>query len=162
MSIQDAKARLAAKEAGDLGALTPRPIFLWCAAVTAIAAVLVFLNEDSLVDPTVSGSGTAYAMVLVFLVLIAAFFIVCFRSPALGNRLLGFAGVMKRQDRVIDREDGSSVQFTRTDAVDTALEAKRRSTRRKTARHQRKQIAAVTREMQKAQSPSNETDQPAS
>ena len=149
MSIQDAKERLAAKESGAPTALTPRPVFLWCSAVIALMAVLVFLNEDQLVDPLQPGSGTAYALVLVFLVLIAAFLIVCYRSPALGNRLLGYAALMRRSSRVIDRDESTSIQFSRTDAVDTGLEAKRRSSRRKAARHQRRHIAAVTRDMQK-------------
>lgn len=159
MSIKDARERLAAAEAGLPSALTPRPIFLWCAATAAVAALLVFINQDRLVDPAQTGSSTAFAMVLVFLVLIAAFFIVCFRSPALGNRFLGYAGLMKGQDRAVDREDAASLNFTRTNAVDTGLEAKRRSTKRKTARHQRKHIAQITRDMQRTDQAADPSDQ---
>lgn len=156
MAIKDVEKRKSDRQA----ALEPRPIFLWFSLFAAVAAITVFLMEDSLVDPSVEGSAMGFALTLIALVMIAAFFVLCYRSPAFGNRLLGYSGLMERNfGKKVEDKGSSAISGGGLASVDSAIGAKRQNTQRKRARHLRKQTAAATRAMQ-AEEKHAEANQP--
>lgn len=134
------------KEDADLKAeaLRPRPVFLWVAAVVASLAVVAYLFEGVFIDAS-GGGAMGYALLLSLLVVLAIFFVFCYRVPSLGNRLLGYGIAF---DKNVDRKEKSSLQYTGSFQVETGLSEKRVASRRKQARHSRRKLAEVTRQMQ--------------
>lgn len=137
-------------------ALRPRIGFVVVAGILCACAVLVYLFENSLVGPRGEGS-VAFAFVLGFLVLSAMIFVLFYRSPRLGNRLLGFDSVLKKPSK----SEKSSMSYTGSFHVETGLAEKRMNTQRKNMRHSRKHYAEVTRQMkaEKAQAAPDKTDE---
>ncbi|NVJ97364.1 MAG: hypothetical protein HWE25_04375 [Alphaproteobacteria bacterium] len=121
----------------------PRVAFLWAAAVTSVTAVLAYLFEDMLVGQD-NENALGYALLLGLLVLVSMFLVLCYRVPRIGNRLLGYdvASIPKRE------KEKSSLQYTGSFQVETGLTEKHMNSRRKQARHSRRKLAQVTREMQ--------------
>ncbi|WP_417451853.1 hypothetical protein [Kordiimonas sp.] len=132
------------KEENELqaDALKPRIGFLVVAGVLCAGAVAVYMFEDMLVGTRGEGS-VAFAFVLGFLVLSAMVFILFYRVPRLGNRLLGFDSVLTKEGK----SEKSSMSYTGSFHVETGLAEKRMNTQRKIARHSRRHYAEVTRQM---------------
>jgi len=138
------------KKEEDLAAeaLRPRPVFLWIASVTATLAVMAYLFEDVVIGAS-GGGAMGYALLLTILVVLSIFFVFCYRMPSLGNRLLGYSVAF---DKPTERKEKSSLQYTGSFQVETGLSEKRVASRRKQARHSRRKLAEVTRQMQAVES----------
>ncbi len=120
----------------------PKPIFLVLASVAALGAVVAYLYQNTIVE----ASGiTAFAFLLLMLVLIAMGFMLCYRVPKIGNRLLGYDIVIAPKKKSVNE----GYHYTGTFKVETAIDTKRQNSKRKQSRYNRRKIAAVTREMQK-------------
>jgi hypothetical protein len=123
-------------------ARTPKPIFLVLASIAALGAVVAYFYQNAIVE----ASGiTAFAFLLLMLVLIAMVFMLCYRVPKIGNRLLGYDAVIGPKEKSVNE----GYHYTGTFKVETAVDTKRQNTKRKQSRYNRRKIAAVTREMQK-------------
>ena len=81
------------------------------------------------------------------------FFMLCYRVPTIGARLMGYHKLTGDKKSV-----KSDVQFTAGFKSETAVDAKRLNTKRKQARHSRRKLAAITREMQLEKSEKGEFD----
>ncbi|NVJ71076.1 MAG: hypothetical protein HWE08_12015 [Alphaproteobacteria bacterium] len=124
-------------------AMRPRAGFLWAAGVVSILAVLAYFFEDMMVEPDGNGA-LAYAVLLGLLIMLAMFLVLCYRMPRIGNRLLGYdVAIMPTREK-----EKASFQYTGGFKVDTGLDEKRMSSKRKQARHSRKKLAETTRQMQ--------------
>lgn len=139
MSIEDARRRMSEDETVR-DAKTPKPAFLYLSGLSALATIVVFLNEERFVDPELPGSGVAYGIVLMFLIFLGAFFIVCFRSPALGNRLLGYGGLLDKGPGSVGERTSGSSPFGRSFSSESALDAKRASSKRLQAHQARREL----------------------
>jgi len=146
------------KPESDLGlekeASKPRPVFLVAAAVVSMVAVGAYLFEEAIITST-RGGAVAFAVIIIFLVLLALGLVLCYRMPRLGNRLLGYDVVIVNRDKQVK----SDVQFSGGFKAETGLETKRMNSKRKQARYSRRKLAEVTRQMQQEQTAdSNKTD----
>lgn len=122
----------------------PRIGFLIASGVAAVLAVVAYIYEDEIVNAGQTDGSLTYAILLIVLVLAAMFLMVCYRVPSMGNRLLGYHR-LNAQPKMTAKSD---VQYSAGFKSDTGVETKRLNSRRKQARHSRKKLAAVTREMQ--------------
>lgn len=136
----------------------PRIGFLISSAVAALLAAAAFLFEEDIIAQSPSGSGVTYALILLSLVFAAMFLLLCYRVPRIGNRVLGYNKMTVESDKKVK----SDVQFSAGFKSDSAADTKRQNTKRKQARHSRRKLAAVTREMQqeKAQQAQSATKDP--
>lgn len=135
------------------GQLTkPRIGFLVAAAVAALLAVTAYIYEDEIVGSGPDSAGITYAFLLVSLVLVSMFFVLCYRSPKIGGRLLGYDRLSGKPTKKIKAD----VQYSAGFKLPTGADTKRQNSQRKQVRASRKKLAAVTREMQK-----QHTDEPA-
>jgi len=132
-------------------ALRPRRGFLVAAAFAIFLALLAYMFEDNIVANEDGGQLT-FAFLLIFLVLAAMLLVFCYRSPQIGNRLLGYDVVITKPNN----GDKTDIQYSGGFRAETGLETKRRNTRRKEARYSRKKLAQTTRAMQKDQPVSND------
>ena len=130
----------------DADALRPRPGFLVAAAICIGLALAAYMFEEEIVIDAGGGQLT-FAVLLIALVLGAMGFVLCFRNPKLGNRLLGYDVVLKKTDKGAK----SDLQFSAGFIADTGADTKRKNSKRKQARHSRRKLAQVTREMQQEQ-----------
>lgn len=122
----------------------PRLGFLLASGIAALLAAVAYFLEDEIVTASPGNSGVTFAFLLIALVLAAMFLLLCYRVPRIGNRLLGYhklSGDPKATAK-------SDVQYTAGFKADSGIDAKRQNTKRKQARHSRKKLAAITREMQ--------------
>ncbi len=133
-------------------ALRPRRGFLIAASLTSFAAVAAYIYEEAIVS--LSGS-TVFAIVLAILVLLAMFFVLCFRVPRIGNKLLGFDVILTAPKQ----KEKASLQYTGSFNIETGAETKRMNTKRKQARHSRRKFAEVTRKMQAEQASGHNSDE---
>lgn len=122
---------------------TPRLIFLVAAAVLAGLAFFAYFLEDTIVSEDGRGALT-FAFILISLVFGAMFMLLCYRNPRLGNRLLGYSVSQNAQSP----KAKSDVQYSAGFKGETGIDVKMRSTARKQARHSRKKLAEITRQMQ--------------
>lgn len=122
----------------------PRIGFLVASGVAALLAVIAYIYEDEIVSMGETDGSLTYAILLIILVLAAMFLMVCYRVPSMGNKLLGYHR-LNAQPKMTAKSD---VQYSAGFKADTGVETKRLNSRRKQARHSRKKLAAVTREMQ--------------
>lgn len=129
----------------------PRAGFLVAAAVVSVTATMAYLYEDSIITAT-RGGAMAFAVIIVFLVLLALFLVLCYRNPRIGNRLLGYDVVIVKQGR----QAKSDMQYSAGFKADTGVETKRMNSKRKQARHSRRKFAQVTREMHSEQKNNSE------
>lgn len=132
-------------------ALEPRRGFLTAGGVTSILGVLAYLYEETIV---MTSGPVAFAVILVFLVLVSLFLILCYRKPVWGNRLLGYDIVLVNPDKKIK----SDVQYSGGFKAETGAETKRMNSRRKQARYARRKLAQVTREMQSEKTDNKSTE----
>jgi len=134
-------------------ALRPRRGFLVAAAVAIFLAFFAYFFEDDIVASS-SGGQLTFAFLLIFLVLAAMLLVLCYRSPHIGNRLLGYDVVITKPDKGVK----SDVQYSGGFKAETGLETKRMNTRRKQARYSRRKLAETTRQMQQEQPASDDID----
>ena len=113
-------------------------VFLYLAAAMVLLAILAYLFEEALYDLTLRDATFVY--VLVFAVIGALFFLMCYRFPKLGLPLLG------KSVYVADDADGErgDYHWSLGFKQETATDFKRASSRRKLARHARKEAARNT------------------
>ncbi|MBL4791040.1 MAG: hypothetical protein JKY60_19000 [Kordiimonadaceae bacterium] len=125
----------------------PRRGFLALASISMFLAVLVYLYEDVVVETMSSDTSSgnlAFAILLVFFVIFAMIMIMCYRTPRLGNRMLGYDAVIKKAMA----ERSGSVHYSAGFSSESGSDTKRRNTQRKQHRSERRRLAKVTREMQ--------------
>jgi len=144
--------KLKKQEQDDLQAeaLRPRVGFLIASAITGILAVVAYFalaaqNGDFL-----------YVLLIGFLIFLAMFLLLCYRQPQLGNRFLGYeVASMPRREK-----EKSSLNYAGSFEVESGLAEKRMASKRKQARHSRRKLAEVTRQMQaeKTSEPTKKTD----
>lgn len=132
----------------------PRTGFLISAGIAAALAAGAYIFQDDFAGP--DDSGVTLALVLLVLVFAAMFLLLCYRVPRIGNRLLGYHKLNSDEKMSVK----SDVQYSAGFKSDTAVDTKRLNSRRKQARHSRKKLAAITREMQQQATADKET-QPA-
>lgn len=133
--------------------LKPKMGFLLASGSAAVLAVVVYLYEEDITTGAQNDTGITFAFLLIALVLLAMFFLLCYRVPGIGNRIMGYDKLTGRKKTV-----KSDVQFTAGFKSETAVDAKRMNTKRKQARHSRKKLAAITREMQQENSEKPDLD----
>lgn len=129
---------------------TPRVGFLVAAAISAALTVMCFLYEDEIVGSSSGDGALVYIFLIVTLVFVTMGLLLCYRVPRIGNRLLGYdklAADPGKQSAAVE----SDVKYSAGFKTDGAVDAKRMNSKRKMARHSRRRLAAVTREMQKEQ-----------
>lgn len=118
------------------------PIWLIFGLVTISATVAAYLFEDDILYIS-NGSEFAYSVLLLLLVLMTLFFVMCYRNPALGEKIIGKAPDVER-----GKKDKTSFLYTGFTKTSSASDEKILNSGRKKARSTRKHYAAVTREMQ--------------
>ena len=133
--------------------MRPRMGFLLASGAAAFVAMVVYIYEDDIISGAPGDSGITFAFLLIALVLLAMFFLLCYRVPKIGARLLGYHKLTGEKKTV-----KSDVQFTAGFKSETAVDTKRLNTKRKQARHSRRKLAAITREMQQENSKKGELD----
>jgi len=121
----------------------PRPGFLVAAGVCILSALGAYFFEEQVVASS-GGGQLSFAILLVFLVLASMGFVMCYRSPRLGNKLLGYDVIISKPNKGVK----SDVQFSAGFKADTGADTKRMNSKRKQARYSRRKLAQVTREMQ--------------
>ncbi|MFC3050704.1 hypothetical protein [Kordiimonas pumila] len=124
-------------------AKTPRVGFLIAAGGVSALALTAYLFEETIITTTRGGS-MAFAVILIFLVLLALVLVLCYRNPRIGNRLLGYDVVIVNPDKKIK----SDVQYSGGFKSESGLETKRMNSKRKQARYSRRKLAETTRQMQ--------------
>jgi len=134
------------KDEVEAEATRSRPVFLVAAGVCVALVLVAYVFEDAIVSDSAGGQLT-FAAMLIFLVLLSMALIFCYRSPRVGNRLLGYDIVISKPERTVK----SDVQFSAGFKADTGADTKRMNSARKQARYSRRKLAAVTRQMQKEQ-----------
>lgn len=130
--------------------LKPKMGFLLASGAAAVTAMVVYIFEDDITAGAAGGagdSGITFAFLLIVLVLLAMFFMLCYRVPRIGARLMGYDKLTGEK-----KNTNSDVQFTAGFKSETAVDTKRLNTKRKQARHSRRKLAAITREMQQENS----------
>jgi len=133
--------------------LKPKMGFLLASGAAAVLAMVVYIFEDDITTSAQGDTGITFAFLLIALVLLAMFFMLCYRVPTIGARLLGYHKLTGAKKTV-----KSDVQFTAGFKSETAVDTKRLNTKRKQARHSRRKLAAITREMQQEKSEKGEFD----
>lgn len=123
-------------------AVKPKRVFLVAAAVVSMLIVGAYLYQDDII---LGSSPLAYGALLIVLVLLALALVACYRSPRLGNRLLGYDIIITDPDKKGAKSD---VQYGGGFKTESAADAKRMNSKRKQARYSRRKLAQVTREMQ--------------
>jgi len=123
----------------------PRVIFLILSGLFAAAAALTYFFEAWIIEQSYQQSATPFAVLLVMLVLLAILALLCYRLPALGNKLLGYSILLERDEK---RRANPGFHYTGVFEGDTAKDTKHMNSKRKRARYSRKKMAAVTRDMQ--------------
>lgn len=111
-------------------------IFLYLAALMMAFAVAAYAFQGSLQG--VTGDWTTFLFALVLPVVMALFFLYCYRTPRFGMKLLGRS--IELGDRG-EKEQGLSYNPFRSES---AIDEKLAQTRRKSARHLRKKLARAT------------------
>lgn len=141
MSIQDYRDR---EQEIDIRkkALKPRPVFLVSAWIFGFAAAGVLFNWQT--PENVNGKDFAYfyPFLLIVLVGLAAFMVACYRSPALGARLLGYGSVL---DHEIKDRKVKPFRYTSGFSSESPADEKRAASRRLTARQTRRRYARQSR-----------------
>ncbi|WP_374765003.1 hypothetical protein [Yunchengibacter salinarum] len=117
----------------------PRPAFLVLALFASAGAVATYLFENALTDG--GRALSTFLVLLVAFIVLALFFTLCYRVPRLGNRLLGYGAWLDQP------KDPRAAGFTYGGGFgsETGLETKHLSTRRKTARAERRRMAETQR-----------------
>lgn len=134
----------------------PRIGFLIASAIAAVLAIVAYIFEEDIVGSGPGDTGITFAFLLISLVLASMVLLLCYRVPRIGNRLLGYHRLTAKPKMTAK----SDVQYTAGFKSETGVETKQLSSRRKQARHSRKKLAAITREMQQQAAKEAEQDKP--
>ena len=113
----------------------PNLVFLVAGLVSIAGAVLVYIFEDKIRE---TSSDFAFAVGLMLLVLLTLFFLLCYRTPALGDRLLGKHVPPQAQDK-------ANFKYSAGFDSQSGIDAKRLNTQRKSTRAARKKAVAAQR-----------------
>ena len=126
--------------------------YLYLAALMMALAVAAYTFEGALYD--MAGSSSAFVFALVLPVLAALFFVYCYRNPRFGRKMMGHSAplVDKKQ-----RAGGLSYNIFKGES---GAQEKLAGTRRKSARHLRKQLGRATAEVAEEASESTEPTEP--
>lgn len=111
-------------------------VFLYLAALMILLAVVAYAMQGSLLGR--AGSWTTFLFALVLPVLMALYFLYCYRVPRYGLKLLGRSIELGDPG---ERTQGLSYNVFKGES---AIEEKLAQTRRKSARHLRKRLARAT------------------
>lgn len=120
-------------------------IWLLLGLITISATVVAYAFQEDIVYLS-NGSVFAYSVLLILLVLMTLFFVMCYRNPALGEKILGKAPDVKHSEK-----DKTSFLYTGFTKTPSASDEKILNSARKKNRSSRKHYAAVTREMKDAE-----------
>jgi len=112
-------------------------VFLVLAAVMMLLTILAYVFEEELFDLTYSHE--AFIVSITMGVLLALFFLLCYRVPRIGLRLLG-RGVELGQPR----DDNDSSSTFNVYKSESGTEEKLHHSRRKQSRHLRRKLARNT------------------
>ena len=123
------------------------PVWLVFGLITISATVGAYLYQDDILYHT-NASEFAYAVTLLLLVVMTLFFVMCYRNPALGEKIIGKAPDVEHSEK-----DKASFLYTGFTKTKSASDEKILNSARKKARSSRKHYAAVTREMQDDKKP---------
>lgn len=122
----------------------PKIGFLIASGLCAVLAGTAYLFEEEIIRNSPGNSGVTFALILIVLVLAAMVLLLCYRNPKIGARLLGYHRLTGETKNLAK----SDMQYSAGFKAETGVDMKRQSSRRKQARHSRKKLAQVTREMQ--------------
>lgn len=122
-------------------------IWLVLGLITISATVVAYLYQDDIIYYS-NDSMFAYSVLLILLVVMTLFFVMCYRNPALGEKIIGKAPDIEHGDK-----EKTSFLYTGFTKTQSASDEKILNSARKKARSSRKHYAAVTREMQDGEKP---------
>ena len=128
-------------------------LWLVLALVTISLTVVAYAYQDDIIYWS-NESAFAYSVLLLLLVLMTLFFLMCYRNPSLGEKIIGGAPDVERSEK-----DKTAFHYTGFTTTDSASDAKRLNTSRKKTRSNRKHYAAVTREMQDEKKPEDDNQE---
>ncbi len=128
-------------------------LWLILGLITLSTTAAAYLYQDDIIYYS-NGSPFAYSVLLILLVVMTLFFVMCYRSPALGNKLLG-----KAPDVNKTAKDNTAFHFTGFTKTESARDEKILNSNRKKVRNTRKHYAAVTREMQADKKPEDSSEE---
>lgn len=139
------------------GPKTGHPVFLILAAFSVVGLLATYNYEDALIGGFSGSLGSSsaslvFAVSLILLVLLTLFFVMCYRTPRLSDRILGKAKVLPDDETSGFKYTGGG--FTPASAGDE----KKLNSQRKSARAMRKQLAAKQRELDAKDNPSSDTE----
>ena len=119
--------------------------FLYLAALMILVAVVAYVFQGSLFDLT--GSESAFIFALVLPVLLALFFVYCYRTPSFGRKVMGHSAPL------VDKPGKTQGLSYNIFKGESGAEEKLAHTRRKSARHLRKQLARETAKLDDENAP---------
>jgi len=127
----------------------PQKNIMWLlfGLITISATVVAYAYQDDIIFYS-NGSVFAYSVLLILLVLMTLFFVMCYRNPALGEKIIGKAPNVDQT-----QNEKSSFHYTGFTKTNSASDEKILNSKRKKTRNTRKHYAAVTREMQDDKKP---------
>ncbi|WP_286830853.1 MULTISPECIES: hypothetical protein [Kordiimonas] len=140
--------KLNKEEKDDLQAeaLRPRIGFLIASAITGAAAVVAYFALAA------QSGDFLYVLLIGCLIFLAMFLLLCYRQPQLGNRFLGYDIVSTPRRE----KEKSSLNYAGSFEVESGATEKRMASKRKQARHSRRKLAEVTRQMKAEKAPDTE------
>lgn len=133
-------------------ARTPHRGFLVAAFIVSLLAAAAYWYQDDIIQDSPGGSPTPFALLIVFLVLLALFLVLCFRVPAWGNRFLGYDIVLNPDQK--GPTDG--YHYTGAFKAETGVSEKMAASKRLKARQTRRKYARATRSPKLSQSTDEE------
>ena len=129
------------------------PLWLFLGLITISATVVAYAYQDDIIYLS-NGSVFAYSVLLILLVVMTLFFVMCYRTPALGEKIIGKAPDIEHSEK-----DNTAFHYTGFTKTDSASDEKRLNSRRKKTRNTRKRYAAATREMQEDETSQDMSDE---
>jgi hypothetical protein len=128
-------------------------IWLLLGLITISATVVAYAFQEDIVYLS-NGSVFAYSVLLILLVVMTLFFVMCYRNPVLGEKIIGRAPDVEHSEK-----DKTSFVYTGFTKSQSAKDEKILHSKRKRARSSRKHYAAVTREMQDSEKSSDSSQE---
>lgn len=124
---------------------TPKKGFLVAASVMLLGAVLAYMFQDDIIYFNGQENQMAFVTLLIALIVFSMFFVMCYRSPKFGDRLLN------RNVEVGDLpKESHSYHYSTGFKAESGADEKRLNSARKNKRATRKQLAEKTRKMAEA------------
>ena len=123
------------------------PLWLVLGLITISATVVAYAFQDDIIYFS-GGKVFTYSVLLILLVVMTLFFVMCYRNPALGEKIIGKAPDVEHSEK-----EKTGFHYTGFTNTASASDEKRLNSSRKKMRSNRKHYAAVTREMQAEEKP---------